>query len=81
MAEKSTVYAADGVSCGAVLNFMKKCSESGTDIHSFEIIKDGEIKARIAPKPYSFDYKQQLYSLSKSFSSTAIGFLIDEGKI
>lgn len=81
MAEKSTVYAADGVSCGAVLNFMKKCSESGIDIHSFEIIKDGEIKARIAPKPYSFDYKQQLYSLSKSFSSTAIGFLIDEGKV
>ena len=35
MSEKSMVYAADGVSCGAVLNFMKKCSESGTDIHSF----------------------------------------------
>lgn len=36
---------------------------------------------RIAPAPYSFEYKQQAYSLSKSFTSTAIGFLVDEGRV
>ena len=36
---------------------------------------------RIAPAPYRATDKREIYSLSKSFCSTAIGFLCDEGKL
>lgn len=78
---ESTVFASGEVNLRSVMRFMKKCKDNKTDVHSFEIIHNGEVKVRIAPSPYSFEYKQQLYSLSKSFSSTAIGFLVDDGVI
>lgn len=78
---KSSITVSNDVNCLKLIEFMKKCKESKTDIHSFEIIQNGEVKVKIAPAPYSFEYKQQLYSLSKSFSSTAIGFLVDDGVV
>lgn len=45
------------------------------------MIKNGKLKIKIAPPPYSFEYKQQVYSLSKSFAATAIGFLCDDKKL
>ena len=78
MAEQSTIYAARGINFGAVTEFMDSCKKSKTDIHSFVVIHNGAIKLKIAPLPYSFEYKQHLYSLSKSFSATAVGFLIDD---
>lgn len=79
MIKESFMYMSSDVNKDAVMSFMSNCKENKTDVHSLVIIKDGEVKVKVAPTPYSFDYKQQLYSLSKSFSSTAIGFLYDEG--
>lgn len=81
MIKNSEVTVANVVNSDAVISFMKKCKENKTDVHSFEIIHGGEVKVKIAAAPYSFGYKQQLYSLSKSFSSTAIGLLVDGGVI
>lgn len=78
---KSSVNVSKDINCLKIIEFMKRCKENKTDVHSFEIIQNGEVKVKIAPAPYSFEYKQQLYSLSKSFSSTAIGFLVDDGVI
>lgn len=78
---RSSVTVNKDVNCLKLIEFMKKCRENKTDVHSFEIIHDGDVKVKIAPAPYSFEYKQQLYSLSKSFSSTAIGLLVDSGII
>lgn len=77
----SEVTVSEDVNLDAVAAFMKKCKENKTDVHSLKIIHNGEDKVRIAPAPYSFEYKQQIYSLSKSFTSTAIGFLSDDGVI
>lgn len=77
----NSVNVCSDVNCSEIIKFMQGCKEGKTDIHSFEIIQNGEVKVRIAPPPYSFEYKQQLYSLSKSFSSTAIGFLVDDGAV
>lgn len=71
----------NGVSKSAISGFFNECKKIKSDIHRLEVIENGEVKAKIAVKPYSLEDKQQLYSLSKSFSSTAIGFLVDEGKI
>lgn len=81
MAEQSTLYAASGINFGAVAEFMDSCKKSKTDIHSLAVIHNGEVKLKLAPLPYSFDYKQHIYSLSKSFSATAAGFLVDDGII
>lgn len=78
---KSSVNVSKDINCLKIIEFMKKCKENKTDVHSFEIIQNGEVKVKIATAPYSFEYKQQLYSLSKSFSSTAIGLLVDGGAI
>lgn len=77
MVEQSTIYAAREINFGAVTEFMDSCKKSKTDIHSFVVIHNGAIKLKIAPLPYSFEYKQHLYSLSKSFSATAVGRLSD----
>ena len=81
MIKNSEVMVANDVNSDAVISFMEKCRENKTDVHSFEIIHGGEVKVKIAAAPYSFGYKQQLYSMSKSFSSTAIGLLVDGGVI
>lgn len=81
MLDCSEVTVSGNVNLDAVISFMKKCKENKTDVHSFEIIHGGEVKVKVAAAPYSFEYKQQLYSLSKSFSSTAIGLLADGGVI
>ena len=77
----STVFVSKNIDYVQIIHFMKMCKEKKVDVHSFEIIHNGNIIVRIAPAPYSFEYKQQVYSLSKSFTSTAIGFLVDEGKV
>ena len=71
----------NGVNKAAIADFFKECKKIKADVHRLEIIENGEIKAKIAPRPYSLEDKQQLYSLSKSFTSTAIGFPVDEGKV
>lgn len=54
---------------------------SGADIHAFTMYKDGECLIRAELPPYSITDKRQMYSISKSFTSTAIGFLCDMGKL
>ena len=50
-----------------------------TEIHAFSVIHHGELLCRIAVPPYSINDNKQLFSLSKSFCSTAVGFAVDEG--
>lgn len=81
MIYKSEIFIDKEINRTAVTDFMKKAKERKNDIHSFEVIHGGKTVVRVAARPYSFDFKQQLYSLSKSFTSTAIGFLYDDGII
>lgn len=57
MGNFSTIELADGVSRRAVMDFMNNCKKNGINVHSFKIIRDGKTQVRLAPKPYSFDYK------------------------
>jgi CubicO group peptidase (beta-lactamase class C family) len=45
------------------------------------ILRHGHVIAEGWWAPYSADHKQQLYSLSKSFTGTAIGLLVGEGRL
>jgi hypothetical protein len=78
---KSTVYTDPRVSKRALNEFFAKFQPEHDEIHTLQIFHNDAMVVRIAPAPYSPTDKREIYSLSKSFCSTAIGFLCDEGKL
>ena len=75
------VYVAPKVSVKAVNTFFKTMTETLGEVHCIEIYQHGGLLLRIAPPPYHATDKRLVFSLSKSFTSTAVGFLSDEGKV
>lgn len=69
------------IACGgnAVESFFKESQLENNDIHALVVYKDGEKIIDVAAPPYSSAYKRQMYSISKSFTSTAIGIASDAG--
>lgn len=68
-----------GVSSAGVSRFLDAIKASGQEFHSLMIVRHGHVIAEAWWHPYSAEHRQQLYSLSKSFTSTAIGFAVSEG--
>lgn len=67
------------LSVSALNRFYAEAQRKGCSIHTLEIYQDGECLARLASEPYDCTDKRQVYSLSKSFCSTAVGIATDEG--
>lgn len=67
-----------GVDSKGILNFLNAVEKSDIEFHSLMIIRHGHVVAEGWWSPYHPSYKHTLYSLSKSFTSTAIGFAVDE---
>lgn len=78
---KPEIYINEKISYAAVAHLIESAAAVGTQFHSVQLFKDGELLLRIALPPYSNSDKMQMYSLSKSFTSTAIGMLCDDGKL
>lgn len=76
--EKATPES-QGIPSSAILNFLNKVNEQGFEVHSFMLLKNGKNIADCWWKPYAAQYRHQLFSLSKSFTSIAIGLAIEEG--
>jgi len=68
-----------GISSESIRSLLHSIDTSGQEFHSLIIQKHGHVVTEAYWKPYEAGDKQQLYSLSKSFTSTAIGFATDEG--
>ncbi|MBL0745864.1 serine hydrolase domain-containing protein [Chryseolinea lacunae] len=69
-----------GISSQAILNFIEAAEKERKDeLHSFVLLRHGQIAAQGWWNPYNPDTPQQLFSLSKSFTSTAIGIAQAEG--
>lgn len=56
-------------------------SESKHEMHSLMILRNGQVAAEGWWAPYGPDYKHTMYSVSKSFTATAIGFAVAEGRL
>jgi len=67
-----------GVSSSAVLALLDAITELG-ELHSLMVVRHGHVVAEGWAAPYSSDRVHLLYSLSKSFTSTAVGFAQAEG--
>jgi CubicO group peptidase (beta-lactamase class C family) len=70
---------AQGVSSAAIGSFLDEVAKSKIDFHSIMIVRHGNVIAEGWWSPYAPKLKHTLYSLSKSFTSTAVGLAIDEG--
>src|SRR6478752_6004724 len=69
---------AEGVSAQGIITFLDSVSQSKHEFHSFMFLRHGKVIAEGWWNPYRPDLKHTLYSCSKSFTATAIGFAIQE---
>ncbi len=70
-----------GIAPAAVVAFLDAAAAKGYELHSLAVARGGRIAARGWFAPYRADAPHSLYSLSKGFTSTAVGFAIAEGKL
>jgi len=69
-----------GISSQAILDFVKAAEKQRKDeLHSFVLLRHGQIAAQGWWSPYNPESPHMLFSLSKSFTSTAIGIAQAEG--
>ncbi|HEX2748353.1 MAG TPA: serine hydrolase, partial [Verrucomicrobiales bacterium] len=72
---------AQGVSSGAVQAFVEAADKKVDTMHSFMLVRHGKVVAECWWGPDAAEKPHVLYSLSKSFTSTAVGLAVAEGKM
>jgi len=70
-----------GIPSQAVLDFIDDLEFSGLCMHGFIMVKDGKAFAEGYYAPFHADFPHRMFSISKSFTSVAIGLLQEEGKL
>ncbi|MCL2774791.1 MAG: beta-lactamase family protein [Oscillospiraceae bacterium] len=68
-----------GVKSQVIVDFLDKIKEEKHEFHSFMLLKNGKVISECWWEPYGPQYRHQMFSLSKSFTSTAIGLAVNEG--
>jgi CubicO group peptidase (beta-lactamase class C family) len=69
---------AEGVSSAALITFLDSVAADRHEFHSIMILRHGKVIAEGWWAPYRPDLRHTLYSTSKSFTSTAVGFAVTE---
>jgi CubicO group peptidase (beta-lactamase class C family) len=72
---------AQGISSAAILAFVDEAEKKVDALHSFMLVRHGQVVTEGWWAPYDAETRHELYSLSKSFTSTAVGLAIAEGKL
>ena len=72
---------AQGVSSSAIHGFVEAVEKQISELHSFMLLRHGAVVAEGWWSPYGPDRPHMLFSLSKSFTSTAIGLAVAEGRL
>ncbi|HQD08479.1 MAG TPA: ChbG/HpnK family deacetylase [Flavihumibacter sp.] len=72
---------AEGVSSAAISKVLDAFAASKHQMHSIMLIRHGKVIAEGWWKPYDRALVHTMYSCSKSFTATAMGFAVAEGKI
>src|SRR3954452_19787902 len=71
--------AAAGVSSRAIAALLDRLEERSIEVHSIMIVHRGHVVAEGWWAPYSAERPHLLYSLTKSFTSVAVGLTIADG--
>lgn len=70
-----------GISSSAILDFIEAADEKVDTMNSFMLARHGHVVAEGWWAPYDAKSPHMLFSLSKSFTSTAVGLAIADGKL
>nr|AUN37571.1 beta-lactamase class C [uncultured bacterium] len=69
-----------GIASSAILQFVETLESQVHEVHSFMLLRHGSVVAEGWWSPYGREYPHTLFSLSKSFTSTAVGLALAEGR-
>jgi CubicO group peptidase (beta-lactamase class C family) len=72
---------AQGIPSSAVLAFVETAEKDLDSLHSFMLLRHGAVVAEGWWSPYGPEHPHQLFSLTKSFTSTAVGLAVAEGRL
>jgi CubicO group peptidase (beta-lactamase class C family) len=70
-----------GVSSETIRAFVEAADKEIITMHSFMLVRHGRVVAEGWWKPESAEKPHVMFSLSKSFTSTAVGLAIEDGKL
>ena len=70
-----------GIASSAILEFVEAADQKIDTMNSFMLVRHGHVVAEGWWSPYDAKSNHMLFSLSKSFTSTAVGLAIAEGKL
>ncbi|WP_051251131.1 serine hydrolase domain-containing protein [Paenibacillus harenae] len=68
-----------GISSSGILKFLEAVEQSNLELHSFMLVRNGHVTAEGWWAPYKPKIPHMLFSLTKSFTSTGVGFAVSEG--
>ncbi len=74
-----SVPEAQGISSAAILAFVEAADKDIDSLHSFMLLRHGAVVAQGWWSPYAPEVPHVLFSLSKSFTSTAVGLAVADG--
>ena len=72
---------AQGIDSTNINAFLDAIAKSKHEFHSMMLVRHGQVVAEGWWSPYREELKHTMYSMSKSFTSTAVGFAVNEGKL
>jgi CubicO group peptidase (beta-lactamase class C family) len=72
---------AQGIPSSAILAFVQAAESELDALHSFILVRHGQRVAQGWWAPYAPEHPHMLFSLSKSFTSTAVGLAVAEGHL
>lgn len=68
-----------GINSKEIGALIRDFDSSGIEVHSMMFIRHGKVAHECYRHPYNSETPHTMYSVSKSFTSIAVGFAIDEG--
>jgi CubicO group peptidase (beta-lactamase class C family) len=72
---------AQGVDAAGLLDLLDAAARDGLGLHSLVVARHGHVIAEGWWSPYAADRVHLAYSLSKTVTATAVGFLVQEGRL
>jgi CubicO group peptidase (beta-lactamase class C family) len=68
-----------GVPSETIARFFQKVQEKGYDVHGLMMLRHGKVIVEHWWAPYAPQYQHAMYSATKTFTGTAVGFAVQEG--
>lgn len=76
-----SIPTAQGVAPSGLLDFTTAIEKANLNVHSIMVVRHGQVVGEGWWAPYAPQLKHTLYSLSKAFTSTAVGLAVAEGRL